>query len=227
MAEVARALRALSTDYVERRRGTSRTRREPLAGRGKRAAFALFYAPLHFLVVREIIRAAGLVRPVDTVVDLGCGTGAAGAAWSSILERPPGVIGVDRQGSILEEAAATYRRFGSAPTIVRGTTVEVRWPRRPFGVVAAYTVNELDPAERDHLLDRLLEPNPRRAAVLVVEPIAKSVAPWWPRWTARFIEHGGQSGEFRFHLALPSIVRALDRAARLDHREQTARALWL
>jgi len=53
-SEVARALRALSSRYVERR-GTL-VEGGALASTGKRAAFALFYGPLHLLVTREILR---------------------------------------------------------------------------------------------------------------------------------------------------------------------------
>jgi hypothetical protein len=45
-AEVTRALRALSMSYVERR--LEGKPRGALDSAGKRAAFALFYAPLHF-----------------------------------------------------------------------------------------------------------------------------------------------------------------------------------
>ncbi len=225
--EVTRALRALSADYVERRNRLADRRAKPLEGRGKRAAFALFYGPLHFLAVREIVRAADLVRPFDAIVDLGCGTGAAGAAWASLVSPRPEVIAVDRQGWMLEEAALTYRHFGSSARLVRGTTRDLKWPHGTYAVVAAYTVNELYPAERDHLLERLLDRDPRRRAVLVVEPIAKTIARWWPHWAARFGASGGEAREFRFQLELPFIVRTLDRAAGLDHDEVTARALWL
>ena len=51
--EVSRSLRALSATYVERR---GRIREgAALSGAGKRAAFALFYGPLHYLLVREIV----------------------------------------------------------------------------------------------------------------------------------------------------------------------------
>src|SRR5256885_16142781 len=78
--EVSRSLRALSATYVEKR---GRIREgAALAGAGKRAAFALFYGPLHYLLVSEIIRAipdAAHVRAgAPTLIDLGCGTGAAG-----------------------------------------------------------------------------------------------------------------------------------------------------
>jgi len=53
--EVARSLRALSSTYVERREGIREG--AALSGAGKRAAFALFYGPLHYLLVREIVRA--------------------------------------------------------------------------------------------------------------------------------------------------------------------------
>ncbi|MEK6630947.1 MAG: hypothetical protein AABY89_09460, partial [Acidobacteriota bacterium] len=78
-AEVSRALRALSSAYVERRDRLGRG--AALDGAGKRAAFALFYGPLHFLATREIVRALGIADPAPGVItDLGCGTGAAGAA---------------------------------------------------------------------------------------------------------------------------------------------------
>jgi hypothetical protein len=225
--EVTRALRALSADYVERRHRLSAKRSDTLAGKGKRAAFALFYGPLHFLTVREIVRAIDLIRPFDAIVDLGCGTGAAGAAWASLLDSAPRVIGVDRQGWMLDEAALTYRHFGAEPRLVRETTLEVRWPRRPYAVVAAYTVNELEVNEREQLLDRVVQDDSNRASVLIVEPIAKSVTPWWSRWAARFEQRGGHEREFRFRVELPAIVRTLDHAAGLDHHELTARALWL
>jgi len=47
--EVSRALRALSATYVERRDKIGSG--AALAGAGKRAAFALFYAPIHLLLV--------------------------------------------------------------------------------------------------------------------------------------------------------------------------------
>src|SRR6476620_9091639 len=79
-SEAARALRALSSCYVERRVKLSRG--GALDSVGKRAAFALFYGPMHFLVMREILAALPGAGRVRQLVDLGCGTGAAGAAWA-------------------------------------------------------------------------------------------------------------------------------------------------
>jgi hypothetical protein len=55
---------------------------------GKRAAFAAFYAPLHFLTMRAIVQELVVadstpVTHIDTIVDLGCGTGVAGGRWRS------------------------------------------------------------------------------------------------------------------------------------------------
>src|SRR3954469_23798829 len=78
--EVRRAVQALSAIYVEQRDRIDSG--AALNGAGKRAAFAMYYAPLHFLLVREIVRALGAERKMpETIMDLGCGTGAAGAAW--------------------------------------------------------------------------------------------------------------------------------------------------
>jgi hypothetical protein len=38
---------------------------------------------------------------------------------------------------------------------------------------------------------------------------------------------GGRADEWRFRAELPPIVAKLDRAAGLDHRELTARSLWI
>src|SRR6188508_3277395 len=77
-SEVTRALRALSSCYVERREKLASG--GPLDSAGKRAAFALFYAPLHFMVTREIVRALPGVGETERLLDLGCGTGSAGGA---------------------------------------------------------------------------------------------------------------------------------------------------
>jgi hypothetical protein len=53
-SEVSRALRALSSAYVERRARLSSG--AALSGAGKRAAFALFYGPLHYLLVKHVAR---------------------------------------------------------------------------------------------------------------------------------------------------------------------------
>src|SRR5262252_2358820 len=93
--EVSRALRALSAAYVERRRTLGEG--AALAGAGKRAAFALFYGPLHFLLVSHIVRSLpDAVDGVSTLVDLGCGTGASGAAWASACANAPRMVGIDR-----------------------------------------------------------------------------------------------------------------------------------
>src|SRR5688572_31269883 len=80
-SELARALRALSSCYVERRAKLADG--GALETAGKRAAFGLFYAPLHFFVTREVVRSLpDLQTGIRQLTDIGCGTGAAGAAWA-------------------------------------------------------------------------------------------------------------------------------------------------
>jgi SAM-dependent methyltransferase len=231
-AEVARALRALSATYVERR---GRLRKgAALAGAGKRAAFALFYAPLHHLLVREIVRALDVAPqraredgPPATVVDLGCGTGAAGAAVALAHARSCSVVGIDRNAWALGEAAETYRRFGLRSRTRQADLAASRWPAPRATLVAAFAVNELDGAARDVVLQRLLERHAAGDAVLVVEPIARRAAPWWNPWQAACLAAGGRADEWRFRCERPPIVARLDRAAGLDHLEVTGRSLWL
>src|SRR5688572_23005792 len=92
--EVTRALRALSSAYVQRRHKVAAG--GALDTAGKRAAFALFYGPLHFLTVAHVVRALGVHEPSPTtILDLGCGTGVAGAAWASCAGGTSFITGLD------------------------------------------------------------------------------------------------------------------------------------
>jgi hypothetical protein len=225
-SELSRALRALSSTYVERRARLQDG--QALAGTGKRAAFALFYGPLHYLLIQHISQALRLdERPVTTLVDLGCGTGAAGAAMASAFSSPPRVLGIDRHPWALKEAAQTYRHFGLRARTVLGDLAVERWPDSPAAYVAAFALNELDEKTRVSVLPRLLDRARRRDPVLVVEPLAKFVAPWWMDWREAFMKVGGRSDEWRFNVDLPALVAKLDRATGLDHRELTGRSLYV
>jgi len=201
-----------------------------LSGEGKRAAFALFYGPLHYLLTREIIHAVP-PRDLRAIVDLGCGTGAAGAAWASAFagganERAtPSVVGIDRHPWALTEAASTYRAFQLDGRVRRADLVDAVRTEGPAGIVAAFSVNELAADERARLLARLLERVRRGDRILIVEPLARSIAPWWPEWSAAFAAVGGRADEWRFRADLPPPVAKLDRAAGLDHRELTGRSI--
>ncbi|HSL23982.1 MAG TPA: methyltransferase [Vicinamibacterales bacterium] len=227
--EVTRALRALSADYVQRRH---RVGGAALDGRGKRAAFALFYGPLHFIVIEEVSRSLGIdPATVTHVIDLGCGTGAAGAAIASATGARPLVTGTDRQAWTLTEAAATYRWFALRHRVIRSDVSSFVREHRRAGeghlFVAAYTINELSSDERRKLLAALIARGRAGAAVLVIEPIATRVSPWWDEWAQAWRALGGRADTWRFARTLPETLRKLDEAAGLDHREQTARSIWL
>jgi SAM-dependent methyltransferase len=229
-AELTRSLKALSSCYVERRAGL-RTG-QALSGAGKRAAFALFYAPLHFLTVREIARAligppsllrASASQAPRPIVDLGCGTGAAGAAWA--MATGGRISGYDVNPWAVQQAAWTYRVMGLEGHARRSPIDQVRWPSQPSDLIVAFLVNELPVPARDSLLPRLLQAVGHGHRVVIVEPIARRASPWFSAWQAAFEAGGGHAGEWRFRAALPPLVQRLDRAAGLDHRELTARSL--
>jgi len=222
--ELTRALRALSSAYVERRHKVAAG--ATLDSAGKRAAFALFFAPLHYLTVAHIVSTAH-VRVPRTIVDVGCGSGAAGASWAMGSDGSSRVLGFDRHPWAVEEARWTYRFFGLQGTARVGDAVRLPQADGDDGIVAAYVLNELADEARTRLEDGLLKAASRGAAVIVVEPIARAVTPWWDATAARVREAGGRVDEWRFPVSLPPALEKFDRAAGLRHQELKARTLML
>ena len=223
--EVRRAVQALSALYVERRNRIGEG--GALDGAGKRAAFATYFAPLHFLLVREIVRSLGAAKvTLSDILDLGCGTGIAGAAWALETDPPPRVIGIDRHSWAIGEAKWTYRAF-HLRSAVRSEDLATFKIGKNTAVIAAFTINELSEDVRGRVLRELLSVARHGAPVLVIEPIARSVASWWPDWAREWIAAGGREDEWRLSVQLHEALALMDKAAGLDHRELTGRSLWI
>ncbi|RPI25984.1 MAG: class I SAM-dependent methyltransferase [Acidobacteria bacterium] len=221
--EVRHALQALSSLYVERRQQSGAGK--ALDSAGKRAAFSLFYAALHLLEVSYVADQLNLKDfPIDSLTDLGCGTGTGGIAWSLELGGSVPLTAVDQNTWVLEEARWNFRQLG-----VKGEARQADLARCSLppsgGVLLAFTVNELDEAARGTLLQRLRRR--RGQGLLIVEPIARRVSPWWDKWAEIFQKEGGKEDQWRFTPPMPERLRLLDKAAGLDHRELTCRSLWV
>jgi SAM-dependent methyltransferase len=226
--EITRALRALSSAYVERReRGDRHHVHGALDTTGKRAAFALYYAPLHFIAVTEALAALDVSRSVpNAIVDLGCGTGAAGAAWAVAAGSAPAVIGIDRHPWAVAEARWTLTQLGLTGQARRGDVDRLRGFRRGESVVAAYTLNELPDAARERVEQQMREVAGHGGHLLIVEPLARGVVPWWRDAAARITAIGGRADEWKLAIDAPPIVRLLGTAAGLNYRELRFQTLF-
>ena len=224
-SEVRRGVQALSSLYVSRRQRLDRN--SALDGAGKRAAFAMFFGPLHFLLVREMVRALKARVPAEmSLIDVGCGTGVAGAAWALEVSPEPKVLGVDRNSWVLHECKRTYQQLGLEGKVKAADINSLRLPPRT-AVIAAFMVNELDAAVRARFRADLLSAAREGAPVLVIEPIARRLTSWWDEWARAWKAVGGRNDEWRFAVQLPERLALMDKAAGLDHRELTGRSLWL
>jgi len=227
LPEVTRALRALSSAYVERRHTVGRG--GPLDSAGKRAAFALFYAPLHFLAATQVIRALNeaVTPPPSSVLDIGCGTGVAGAAWAVACGGLPSVTGIDRHPWAIDEARWTYRVLELRGSARQGDVARLPRLDRGSAAIAAYVLNELAPDVRTRVLEQLNAARDRGVRVLILEPVARAIAPWWDDAAAQAVKAGGRADQWRFRTQLPPLLQTLDKAAGLDHGELTVRSIWL
>jgi SAM-dependent methyltransferase len=222
-SEVTRALRALSSAYVERRE-TALAGHKALDGAGKRAAFALYYGPLHFLLIQHIVRELGLSFKPGTVVDLGCGTGVAGAAMATSTTPSLRVFGVDMHPWTLDEARFTYQAFGLHADVRRAHAARTRFPAGTSVVVAAFVVNELTDHDRAALLDHITQ---ARVPTLIVEPISQRISPWWDEWAGAFEKMGGRADTWKARVETPPMIKRLAKAAGLRPEMLTARSLFV
>jgi hypothetical protein len=231
-SDVTRALRALSSAYVERRE-SALADHKALDGAGKRAAFALYYGPLHFLLVQHIVREIGVAFSPGIVVDLGCGTGVAGAALATAQSPALGVMGFDTHPWTLDEARFTYKIFGLTSDVRRAHAARTRVPADTSAIVAAFVVNELNEPERGELLKNLTgnrEPgagNRGVRRVLIIEPISQRISPWWDEWAEAFTRIGGRADTWKARIDVPPLVKRLAKAAGLRPDMLTARSLFV
>ena len=235
-SEFLKAIRALSARYVERRGALPD--RSPLDSAGKRAAFAAFYAPLHFVTAQRILAQIGSPAGVASILDAGCGTGVTGAAWAlAARERreSPRVTGVDMNGWTLDEARETWRSLdlnGHATRADFVAQLEASAKKHAsdrsiadIGIACGWSLNELPPEGLERAGRAIGALAARGARVLIIEPIARSFVPWWPDWVARAQEHDGHAAEWRFEGALPAFLAALSDEAGFSRGELTARTL--
>jgi hypothetical protein len=229
-SEFLRATRALSVRYVEQR--SQLPARSPIDSPGKRAAFAGFFAPLHALTVQAIAATLPHARePLEEIVDLGCGTGVASAAWALSLPTPPRLVGIDQDAWTLGEAAWNWRTLGLTGRTRRGDIAkrDVPWhpPARTPGLVLGWSANELTAESRQFVLARLVDAASRGSSVLVVEPLARAATPWWHEWTSTLGRIGAVAGEWKLGVPLPASLAALDLEAGFRRETLGARTIWL
>lgn len=230
--EFLKAVRALSARYVERR--STLGERSAMDSAGKRAAFAAFYAPLHFLTIERIVGALGSPRPLDLVIDLGCGTGVASAALA-LSSRPqtlPRLEGVDLHPWALEEARWNWSTLGLTGTARRApleqrlaALVASRSSLERTAIVCGWSLNELDARVRERAIEAILALAARGASVLVVEPIARKLVPWWDHFATRAQTAGASAHEWRFPPDLPPALADLDEAAGFNREALSARTV--
>lgn len=128
----------------------------------------------HFLRSRALVSALVAdadVRPGDLVVDVGAGQG---ILTAELLERGAEVLAVEADPAL---AALLRRRFGPRVQLLEADARRLRWPRRPFHVVANLPFGGGTEILRG-LLDDPCVPLRRGEIVLQWEVAAKRAAVW-------------------------------------------------
>ncbi len=225
--EIRKGVQALSTLYVHDR-PEGRIGARSIEGMGKRAALATYYAALHFITAHHALTMIGpdTVRPVRRILDLGCGTGATGAALALLLPEAPSIVGLDRSGWALDEARETWAAFGLSGRAIRGE-LPLAAPRAGQGDLVAFgwSLGELPEQDRGASF-RYITASLRRGAVLfVLEPLAGRISPWWNEWAELLADEGIGAELIRVVIQRPLFVADMDKAAGLDHQIIGARVM--
>lgn len=149
------------------------------------------------------------LRPGDTVVDIGCGTGANFAAVEHAIGPTGTLIGVDLTAEMLEQGRARVRRAGWGNVkLVQSDAGNYSFPERVNGILSTYALT-LDPAFDDVIRRGAEALAPGRRFVVVDFKAPRS----WPepvvRAVARLIRPFGVMLELRTRHPWESLARHL------------------
>lgn len=225
--ELRKGVQAVSNLYVHKR-AKGGLSRKAADGRGKKAAFAVYYGGLHLLLVQ----AWTLGRPPPPLVevaDVGCGPGVVGAAiarWVGASQ----LASSDIRGEHLQVATWTARRLGLRSRTRKQGLPEVvaRAPRRRTLWTFGWVLNELPEDALQATLSALCRRLQDGDGAVIFAPLSTRASPWWPR-AVRLLTAARpdlSTEEFRCRPDLPTLLKDIDRATRLDHRELGARVLY-
>ena len=73
------------------------------------------------------------------------------------------------------------------------------------------------------VLDQLLQ---RGATLVVLEPLARGVAPWWDEWAARLAPRGVRENDVKAEVDLPAPLDAFSDAAGFRKKELGVRVMY-
>lgn len=225
--ELRRGVQAVSDLYVHKRKTHALSDRAA-DGRGKRAAFIVYYGGLH-LILLQAWTAERPAPAAERVWDLGCGPGVVGATiarWSDARA----LEASDRLGSHLEVAAWTARRLKvKARTRKAALPGVVRQLRGPGILCLGWVLNELSDPHREATVAALLGRLRAGAGLVVFSPLSLRASPWWPQLVrqVRSVRPEVDVDEFRIQADRPPLIADLDRASRLDHSSLGARSLYV
>tara|TARA_B100000378_G_C18037644_1_gene409531 strand:+ start:448 stop:1272 length:825 start_codon:yes stop_codon:yes gene_type:complete len=172
-------------------------------------------------LVRRGIRDLEL-RPGDTVVDLGTGTGWALPRLADAVGPSGRVIGVDISLGMLERARRRVKGRDNI-NLVHADIADYHLPRGTRGVLAAFAIEMLP--DYDAVIARLVRELPAEASIAVTglrDPDR------WPEWLVRLgsalNRPFGVSNAYRNHRPWESVAR---RAARATYVEALGGAIYL
>ena len=122
-----------------------------------------------------------------TILDLGCGTGAAGAAWALACQSSRRSIGIDRHPWAIDEAQWTYQQLGVRRTSSSGRRRALARTAARRGRRGGLRAQRAAGRGPDHGREAACWTRSTRGGrVLVIEPIARGIAPWWDDAAAAF-----------------------------------------
>lgn len=225
--ELRRGASAVSDLYVHKRQ--SSVTAKVADGRGKHAAFIVYYGGLHLLLVADWLRRTSPPAALP-VVDVGCGPGVVGAAVARWCGAPSLLAG-DVVGRHLQAAAWTAKHFGVPVKTRRGALPGVlrgKGPQQPTLYTLGWVLNELDEDAVQECIQALAHRVEQGHGVMVWAPLSTRVTGWWSGLESAIRRTGVpmSAGIHRCRPERPPLIADLDRATRLKHDELGGRVLY-
>lgn len=188
-----------------------------------------YYGVMHALIVQAIAAYFHIQQwPFQRLIDIGCNTGVAGLTLCAQLPTITSYIGLEPQRWAAKKAKQFQLACAIPGKIFSGTGLTWQ-PQKGDLILLSFVLNEMTESQRKVLHSKLLHHLEKGAGILIIEPIARHITPWWDSWLQSFLPWSYSQANLQkaWPVQTPQMWFESHHGAGFHHQRWKARSLWI